>query len=264
MTWLPALLVVAIAAPSFAPADGVALRYTVVDERNDGTTVSRFTSSRRIVFHRTASGYRAELTILSVDAVGARDVAAMSRRLMSALLGRTIRYQLDAQGSVTAVEDQAALMALIVATVGKVAGAGKVDSTARSDAADKFAASLSAMPEAAQRRMLASFLSSVIDSSGGGVLGQRTVAVPMASSLAQAVTLPGTETVTRTANGRIAIGTVATGPGAGESGVRIVRHREIDPSTGLVMLDDRQTESWLSSSPTKRNLVRIVATLAVE
>jgi hypothetical protein len=152
----------AVTAPGFAPADGVVLRYTVVDERTDGAAVTRFASSRRIVFDETATGYRAELTILSVDAAGERDVAAMSRRLMSALVGRTIRYHLAAQGAVLAVEGQAALMALIVGAVGKVSKAGNGDSTARADAADKFAASLAAMPEATQRRVLASFLTCAI------------------------------------------------------------------------------------------------------
>lgn len=275
MMWaLAALLTVAapaVAASSFAPADGVALRYTIVDERSDGATVTRFTSARRVVFRKTATGYRAELTILSVGAVGVRDLAAMSRRLMSALVGRTIRYQLDSQGAVIAVEDQAALIALIVATVGKASAAGTADSAARADAADKFAASLAAMPEAAQRDMLASFLSSVIDTSGGGMPGRRAVVVPMTSSLAQPVSLPGSETVGRTSKGWIAIDTEATGPitsGAGQpqgkSGVRITRHREIDPATGLVMLDDRRTETWLGSAPMKKNVIRSLATLAIE
>lgn len=270
MSWAVAALL-AVAAPAFAPVDGVALRYTLVDERGDGASVARFTSSRRIVFHKTATGYLADLTILSVDAAGERGVAAMSRRLMSMLVGRTIRYQLDARGAVIAVENQAQLMALIVAAIGKTAAGGKDGSTVRSDAAGKFAASLATMPEAAQRGMLASFLTPVIDASGGGIPGERAVVVPLASPLAQSASLPGTETIARTARGWMAIDTIATGaiiPASaeprGESGVRIVRHREIDPATGLVMLDDRRTETWLSAAPGRTNTVRSVATVTVE
>jgi len=253
-----------LALAKFAPVDGQALRYAVVEERA-GT---RFTSERRIVFRQAEQGYTAELTIVAVDATGGEaDVGAMARRVLMALVGRTIRYRLTETGLVAAVEDQDALMATIVAGFGAMGSAGKDTSPERQAVASRTAAALSALPAGAKQSLLASLLSPVI----GGALseaqpGEGPITLPASSPTGQSAELKGRQVVIRAADGRLFIVSDVSGPGPGSVSdtptmLRIVQHREIDGVTGLVLVNVRTTDTWITDKPDVVTTVRTTSTL---
>lgn len=249
----------------FAPVDGQQLRLSVTEDRA-GT---RFTSERRIVFRKADTGYTADLTIVAAGTAGGeRDVGAMARRVMNALVGRTIHYRLDAAGRVVAVDDQDSLIATIVAAFGAMGGAGKDASPERQAVAARAAAAIGALPFESQRALLASLLTPVV----GGALaeavpGESPVTLPASSPMGQGAELKGRQVVTRAANGRIVIdidatGTATPGGAAEPAMIRVVQHREIDPATGLVFVNDRRTDTWLAGRPGNIQTIRNVATLA--
>ena len=263
MRWLLVLLLLwpSVAFAKFAPVDGAALRYSVTEERG----ANRFTSERRIVFHKVAQGYTAELTIVAVDA-GTGDVAAMALRVMSTLVGRTISYDLSNQGLVVAVADQDMLFATIIAGFDAMGAAGKDDSAARDAVAGRTAAALASLPDAAKRLLLGSLLTPVI----GGALsdaqpGEGPVSLPASAPTGQSAALSGRQVVTRGADGRLVIDTDVSGPGPASDAptmLRIVQHREIDGVTGLVLVNERRTDTWLTAKPDAVTTFRTRATLA--
>ncbi len=256
---LAALAVVLALAPSaafarFAPPEGKALRYAIVEERGDGATASRFTTERRVVFHKTADGFTADLTVTAADATGNEKIAAMSRTVPAALMGRTIRYQLDGEGNVVAAEDQAALIALVAdafAAMPEVGPGARIANTIR------------AMPEAQQRGMLASLLQpiAVADRADAPAVA-RAVTVPASSPLGQAVALAGQETVSRDSADRTVIDTVAEGStGTDAPMIRITTRLVVDRATGLLVSSERRTESWLPASPDKRTIAKTTSSV---
>lgn len=254
---LPALVWPGVAAAKFAPVEGVSYVYAIMDTREAG----RFTSERRIVFRRADTGWTAELTVISADAVGTGNAATMSRGLLSALIGQHIRYRLDAQGAVVAVEDQDALIKRVGDAIGTAPG--KSSTAARDAVADRMAKTLAALTPDAQRTLLASLLTPAI---GGALaddpIGERPIAMPAGSAFGPGGTeLIGTQVVTR-GDVRTVIDTVAEGPSPGGAMTRIVQHREIDTATGIVMRNERRTETWLTATPDKRQVATSSATVA--
>lgn len=246
----------------FAPVEGQALRFTVAEDRA-GT---RFTSERRITFHKAEQGYTADLTIVSVDAAGGeRDIGAMARRVMNALVGRTIRYQLNDAGMVVTVDDQDTLMTVLATAFSAMGGAGKDASPERQAVANRAAAAIGALPYDSQRLLLASLLTPVV----GGALseakpGEMPITLPANSPMGQSAMLSGRQTVTLGAAGRIVIDSDVSGPGpAGDAPttLRIVQHREIDPATGLVLVNERRTDTWITAKPEAVTTIRSASTL---
>jgi hypothetical protein len=256
---LAALAVALTLAPStafarFAPPEGKPLRYAIVEERGEGVTASRFTTERRVVFHKVSSGFTADLTVTAADATGNEKIAAMSRTVPAALMGRTIRYRLDGEGNVVAVEDQAALIALVA---GAFAAMPEVGPGAR------IAGTIRSMPEAQQRGMLASLLQPMaLADRADALAASRAVTVPASSPLGQAVALAGQETVSRDSADRTVIDTVAEGStGADAPMIRITTRLVIDRATGLLISSERQTESWLPAAPDKRTVSKTTSTV---
>jgi hypothetical protein len=231
----------------FAPPEGKPLLYSLVEERGEGVTATRFTTERRVLFHKTADGFTADLIVVSADATGNAEIAAMSRTVPRSLMGRTIHYRLDAEGHVVAVEDQAALIALM---------ADAFAAMSKAETAAKAAAAVRAMPEKQQLGMLASLLQPMaVADRADAVAGTRAVTVPAASPLGQAVALAGQETASRDSAGNIVIDTVAEGStGADAPMIRIATHLTIDRATGLLISSERRTESWLPAAPDKRTV----------
>lgn len=262
-----------VALAKFAPVDGQVWRFSLADERGD----VRRTQERRIVFHKAAQGYTADLTIVVAD-TGAGDIGAMAARVVSALTGRTIRYDLNDQGMVVGVEDQDALMATLVAAFGAMGSAGKDASPERQAVAAQAAAMLGALPYDAKRLLLAALLTPAI----GGALsdaqpGEAPVSLPAGSPLGQSTELKGRQIVSRGADGRLIVDTDVSGPAANATRaslpgagmvdpaavpmLRIVQHREIDAATGLVLVNERRADSWLSTKPDAITTIRARGTL---
>lgn len=268
---LPALLWASAAGARFAPPEGRTFLYAVTDTRGTGEGAPIVTTSeRRVTFRKLPGGYGAELTVVSVEMTGPPAVAAMAGNFMKTLIGRTIRYRLDGGGAVIAVEDQAALIADVVAALRAMGG----DGPNRGDAAAKVAQSVAAAPEPAQRAMLASLLTGAIAADRTEApAGTRAVTVP-AAALGKAVTLPGRETVQRRAD-RVTITDQAEGavgqvvsaaPGAdaaaGAPHLRVVDRVDLDPETGLLVSSERMVESWIDAAPDRRRVTHITATLS--
>lgn len=270
---LPALLCSAPAMARFAPPENRPLRYLVTDERGDAGAPIITRSERRVTFRRDGAGWRADLTVLSVDMTGPSTITGMAGHVMKVLTGRTIAYRLDREGKVIDVEDQDTLIADMVTAFRTMAAPSGGDTTVRGPAAARIAQIIAAAPPPAQRAILASLLTVMIAADRTEATpGGRDVSVP-AAALGKPVSLAGRETVVRSAD-RVTITVRAEGGVAGAVAglsdspappvtpmIRIVERRDIDAATGLVLASERTSESWINGKSGARDLIRTTATL---
>ena len=227
-------------APRFAPPLNQWLTYEQVEERNDAGAVTRYHIARRIRFSVEDAGYLAEVETLTIDGGIASGPGALFESAMAALKGSTIRLHLDAQGAITAIDDQAALMARLRDAI--VAAATAMASPDEHAAlATRLAAPLTAMPEPLQRRMLGSVLGPLIaDASQSGAAPPEPVKQQGASPFGGLAQLSGTRRRWIDATGRLIVettlsGTAQSGKGGPPAEMRVTSRDTIDPATRLVI-----------------------------
>ncbi|WP_447727084.1 hypothetical protein [Sphingomonas koreensis] len=248
---IAALLLAAQASVAgFAPPLDRPLRAVTEATRTDAGVTRRFTNARRIVFRRSDTGFRAEVTIESGEpaTAGDDDPAAMFRAGFARIAGRTVVLRLDPAGHVTAIDDQAAVWKAFLDGIGALAPAGTGDlDRKRAGRIRAILAALAPMPPERQRAMLASLVEPLIaaDIAAGGEAPPRAVRVPAGSSFG-AAQLDGIRAVRRN-EGRLLASVSAAGEVSvqGSEGqiagrVTIETERHVDPASGLV-LETRDT-----------------------
>ncbi|MDQ2879556.1 MAG: hypothetical protein M3R41_10850, partial [Pseudomonadota bacterium] len=227
----------------FHPIADHPYRYDTVETRTMGETPERFAAHRTIVFHRDGAGWIASLTLDSVEHPDT-PVGAMFAAANAGLLHRTTRLRLDTAGNVTGIDDIDAQWAAFVDGIEHLALSTTPAGAQRAKAAAAAAASLRAAPLAKRVSILASELPDMI-----------------------ARRQPGDEREMPQADGTIVTTTHSSAdlppaakalPGATPATTRgtIVRAmvRRVDPATGLVLENRRETTITLQSAqaPTSR------------
>ncbi len=242
---IAALIIVAQAvAAGFAPPLDTPIRVVTEATRRDNGVTRRFVSAKRVIFRREGAGYRAELTVEPGAQAGADDdPAAMFANGMARLAGRKFVFNLDAQGRIVGMVDQAAAWQAMLG--GLVALPPSGDSPADRARAGRLRAVLEAlgrMPPDRQRATLGSMLSPLIaaDIAAEGAGPPRAVRVPVTSAFGIAQ-LDGLRAV-RADRGRLEVSVSATGavsvkgPGGVASGMTTLETlRRVDPATGLLL-----------------------------
>ena len=237
---------------SFHPVEDRRYRYDTVETRTADGVVRRFHASRSVVFHRTADGYDASVTLDAVDQQAGGDVGRMFLAATGALLHRTLQYRLDINGTVLEVVDADATIALIASAIERMDADRK-----RSGDAQVLASPLRTMPPERKAAMLRSILTPLIaGASAERPPGQRKIALPSRPPLAPGTALAGVETVSRNPAGIVTIdlradGGIDTAAPADAHGRDIAAPlqapaatihtvRNVDPVTGLIR-DSRDT-----------------------
>jgi hypothetical protein len=262
---LLALVQAPVALPAFHPVEGAIYRSDTNETRSDDGVPQHFHASRRIVFHREATGYLADVTI---DAADQSSPQAGSAFLAGnrAFLGRVVRVHLDAAGAITAVEDADALIERLAKSI--EAATRTVAGPARAAA---MAAPLRAFDPAQRRAMLGSAVADLIrpvDVTRPD--GTRTVALPSRLPIAAGQALPGTETVrhdgaavsiTTHAAGPISVGGAMV-PGAAAGTITLDTLRRVDTATALVV-ESRSARVITTASGARSSRAETVTTLAL-
>lgn len=258
------LLAAQTGAVTFAPPLDRPLRTVTEATRTDAGVTRRFTSARRIVFRRAATGYRAEVTIESGEpaAAGDDDPTAMFRAGFARIAGRTVVLHLDAAGRVTAIDDQAVVWKSFLDGIAALAPAGTGDlDRKRAGRIRAILAALAPMPPERQRATLATLVEPLIaaDIAAAGQSPPRPVKVPAGSAFGGAQLdglrtvrkVAGTLEVVVTADGII---TMAGPDGPLQGRISLETLRRVAPQSGLVVesLETRRTHTGDGSSVSER------------
>lgn len=227
---------------AFAPPLDRPLLVTTAVVRTDNGVTRRFETIRRIVFSRTAEGFRAAVTTQPQPARdGDDDPTAMFADGMAQLAGRTLTIELDASGAVTGIVDLPVAWRTVIEGVAALAPTGQ-DALSRVRAA-RIAATvklLEALPATRQRATLGSVMTQIIAGEVEPAPATRAVTVPGRSAYGT-TQLDGFRAVRRSGGGIeidvSAQGQVALngpdGPAQGRMSLESVR--SIDPQTGLIV-----------------------------
>lgn len=229
----------------FAPPVDKPIRQIVTEERRNGAQVQQFTIERRLTFRAMPAGYVLELVTEQIG--DRRQVAtAMFAAGMAGLVGRTLRYQMNADGIVTGIDDQAAIWAAICDSIDRMAQGAPALRTRRKSSTRSMSATLRALPPARQRAMLTSIVASII----AGPLAEkepgddRTVSAPGQSPAGLAMLLAGRERVRQSpdALGQTIVETDMEGdfrPPPGTSlppaHITLRAQQRVDRATGLIV-----------------------------
>lgn len=247
----------ALAAPllvaAFAPAEGVAYRLRLSEQRITARGQTDFVSERRITFTRTRAGYRAEVAIGPSRAAGGPS-ADLFQRGIAGLAERVLVIHLDPAGAVTAIDDlpghwRAYCDALAAAAAGAPLPApakALIDRLGQASAAE-------------QRRTLGSLVTSVIAPEAPAP-GTRDVRLPARDGPGA---LDGRQNVVADARG-VTITTSAEGPlaiGGAEGRVAIEREERIERGLRVHVRETRRI--WPKDSGADPSLT-IVAQTALE
>ena len=224
------------AAASFHPPLGVPLAYVSSEDRTIGGKTMHFESHRRITFTRIGDGFVATIRFERAADDAGGDVASMFQAAMASLAGRPVVLRLDAAGTVIAVDDAGATWTALCDAVARLPG-----TASRREHATAFAAALRALPETQRAAMLGSLVAPLIagDQALLAAGSSEPVEIRARPPIPRNITLKGTQTVTRDANGRLMLHVAAAGdtpiPDGTSAHVAADRDRVVDPTTGLVL-----------------------------
>ncbi|GAA0727503.1 hypothetical protein [Sphingomonas japonica] len=224
-------------APVFAPPLGIPLTLRIERIQRTDAATFRFSAERRIVFTRTADGFRAEMTLerSNSDAVGpgARFDAAMA-----ALRDVPMHVALDRDGAIVSIDDLDAHWTRFVAAL-----AGPVDGVAAPPA---IIAQLGTLPAEQRRAMLASALETAIlaELAGKGVQAEHSIPMRPRPPYTSARPVTARYAVTAADDALVATTSAAfpVESPQGEAEMTIDDRTEIDPQTGLIRTS-RETRS---------------------
>lgn len=234
-----------------APITGKAYRLILVEERRDDRGVQRFTSERRLVFHRLANGIALDLTITG-NITPPGGPGAMVAAAMAGLKGRTIRFLLDGNGRVTGIDDEVSVWSAFCDAVDRAADATIAGSPARERAARSMAAVFRSLPADRRHAMLTSMAAPALAAGLAARPPERnaTITLSARSPAGTEAMLPGTETVQVRGDRTIIITTMAEGDVAapdaasvGTAHIKVSITRTIDRLAGLMLesREERQT-----------------------
>lgn len=186
---------------------------------------------RSLRFSRDESGLFADLTLVTIE--GAADGAGFERGL-SGLKDRTIRYRLDTQGRLLAIQEMDGHWAAF--------SAGLVDASAP-EVAKRAIDALRAAPPVQQRAMLWSMIEPILlaDIAAQTPYRLRPVSQPGRAPFASGAMLAGTESLSQLGDGSIELRRLVSGTHdapLGQAPQTVERDREtriiMDPATGLL------------------------------
>jgi hypothetical protein len=242
---LIAAVLLAAQAATFAPPLDRPLSAVTETGRTDAGVTRRFTNARRIVFRRTATGYRAEVTIEPGPPAtpGEEDLKAMFRAGFARIAGRTVVLHLDAAGRVSAIEEQEAIWKAFLDGIAALAPPGTDDlDRRRAGQIRAILAALAPMPPDRQRATIATLVEPLIaaDIAAAGESPPRPIRVPAGSAFGTAQ-LDGIRVVRRQ-NGHLIVSVSAAGEvsqrtpaGQATGRVTLETMRRVHPATGLVL-----------------------------
>jgi hypothetical protein len=240
-------------AASFAPPLDTPIRVVAEAVRTDSGVTRRFVSAKRVVFRRDGAGFRAEVTVEPSAPSGSDDdPAAMFIAGMARLAGRTLVFQLDAQGRVTGMTDQAAAWQAMLDGLAALSPPGEAADRVRAARARAVVDMFAQLPPERQRAMLASMLVPLIaaDIAAEGAGPPRAVRVPAASAFGTAQ-LDGLRAV-RDDRGLLEVSVSATGPvsvkgpaGVAAGTMTLETLRRVDPRTGLLISSEEAVRTVL-------------------
>lgn len=229
-----AALAPGVAQAHFQPPEGVPLRVTITESRDDGRRPLTFTLSRTLVFGRLGPGWTAAVTFVPQPPATTPEQAALAG-VLAAFAGRTLVFELNGAGRILALRDEDRVWGDLMA--GYAAAGGK-DPEGRKRAAGVVAA-LTALPAERRRQMLFEPLSTLlaVEEADSAAAPAHPIERRESSPLGGEVTLKGTEAVTREAGSvrRTLTATAPLAPQPGASGaIEVTRLRITDAVTGLV------------------------------
>ena len=249
-----ALLVVAQAAPVFAPPLGQTLTMTTETVRTEGASSRRFVARRTLRFTAAPHGYRVAVTLEDADAGEPEsDPAGLLRSGFARLAGRTVVLHLDGSGTVTGIEDADAVWRAVIDGMAALAPGGTDPATQQRAARVRaIVAALAAQPEALRRRMIGSLVAPLIApelvAEGATPAPPRAVRVP-ATSIYGKAELDGLRSV-RMRQGGVEVSVSATGQvavaspeGQVSATVTLETLRHVDAATGLVVESREHVET---------------------
>ncbi|MBA3878214.1 MAG: hypothetical protein C0500_00680 [Sphingobium sp.] len=255
---LPWLLAASEVHARFLPPEGQPLRQLLTEERIEPSGTQRYVSEREIVFTRTASGYRAEVMIVS-ESHAAGDAGAMFGAGIAALKGRPIRFELDRNGAVVAIADEEALWTIFCDAIeGMVRGKSALDAQ-RARNLQALVAPFRTMPPERRRALLGSMISALV----AGPLadrqpGTRAITLPTRDPTGKVTTLAGSETVT-VSEGALTIDSIAEGDVAPTAHLAIARHERIDAARGLIIETRTCRTSTIGTGADRRQSETVVS-----
>lgn len=264
---IAAALITATAAAEarFAPPEGRVIHQTLVEERQDARGTQRYTNRRDIVFARTATGYRATVTIGMGDTPQG-SAAAMFAAGIAALRGQAIVFNLDSAGTLQSIDDEAALWTRFCDAIAGMAGQGAAPDSERARNLAALVAPLRNLPAERRRAILGSVLTVVIAGPlADRVPGTAAVTVPARGLGGAEQQLAGTETV-RAAEGGVVIDTLASGdaPSAGRTAhLTITTHHRIDQAHGLIA-EMRSIENIRIGDDNAQSAVKITSSSRID
>lgn len=254
------------------PVTGKAYRLVLVEERRDDRGVQRFTSERRLVFHRLANGFALDLTITE-STTPPGGPGTMLGAAMAGLKGRSFRFLLDAEGRVTSIDDEDAVWNALCDAVDRAANATVAGSPARDRAARSMATVFRSLPADGRRAMLTSMAAPAIAGTSNNRQPQRDTAItlPARSSTGTTAMLPGRETVELIDGRTMTITTAAEGDvaapdaaGPATAHIRVSITRRIDRVTGLVLESREERETTIGSGAELRRSISVSTTRLID
>ncbi len=218
----------------FAPPEDQKFRHLIIEERDDGAIRRRFASERIIVFRKTPTGYRTEVTIIR-NTQSAGQSGAMFLAAMAGLKGRPIHLSLDQGGALVAIEDELPIWDALCRSLEAATG-GTASRRAR---AAGYISPLRALPPERRRAMLGSLITPLI-AVPSAPEGDYAISLPARGPDGNASVLAGRESRHIGPDGMISIETSASGdvvsPGGGAAAHIIVSTRQrVDSRTGLIV-----------------------------
>jgi len=252
-----ALAAAATQAPALlAPVLDRPYRLVFEDERNGPDGIQHFRIERTVVFKSEPEGFRADVTLVDVRTDASGEIGRRFLMATGALRNRTVTFHLSPDGSVRAIDDEAAVWSAIVAGVAAIAPqAGGENTPGRHPDGP-----LATLPPDAVRATLASILSPMLAGSDAGLSpGTRAVTLPRSTLAPGGASLPATEVATLTPEGPLSLRVQAqdNGPAVRHS---IDRLRVVDRAHGLVILrDDRRSTTTAGLTQLTRSRMQVIA-----
>lgn len=247
-----------------APSEGQAFRVKLIEERDDGGSVSRFSVERTLVFHRLDTGYAIDVTTGPATQSGAAPSARMFATGMAALANRTIRFRIDDKGEPVSIDDEDAVWDLFC---GAIEAMGRVPKAVRSARRESAAALLNPMRSISPERRRSMLLSMVTPLLAGPLADEtpgtsRAVKLPTQTPSGEQAALVGVQRVSAGDNDALLIATEAEGDispwrdtSSPPARVRLQRRVQVDPRTGLVTVSMERRETITGSGANERRSI---------
>lgn len=240
------LLTLQVADPAlFTPP----LDRTFVVEMEQARSVARmrgvYRSTRTVRFHRDHDGLVAVLVVGPADRAATGPGADLFQRAMSALAGQTMRFRLDARGTVVRLDELDAHWQRLIDTVARLSPDAD---------GERFAAPLRGFPPAAQLRFLATMLDPILPDPAGHPPGERPVKVAARAPAGTAMQLEGRERVARRGDGTVQVSVDATGDD-GQATVTLAGRDVFDATTGLRLSHEERRRTTLIGDGEREALI---------